>query len=184
MLTNVSAISFPITNGFHFPDFQKVLNLGGFPLRVKLSAEAITCGLEKRKMSKGRNTAVIVVSVSLLMTLSSPVTALERLPLNASCRAIDSQLGTVNTNLWLAKGYLRLWAAAELAGADSSEYDRKLQKETKGIASAFRKASKKAKDPSTKQLLNSGIDYASNGSIDDIERIVEKVEDNLDFGKC
>jgi hypothetical protein len=52
------------------------------------------------------------------------------------------------------------------------------------VESIFRKANKQAKDPSNKQLLKKGTNYATSGPIEGIEGIVIKVQSNLNSGKC
>jgi hypothetical protein len=116
--------------------------------------------------------------------VSNPASAAGQLRLQASCQVLNSQMSTVSTNLWLANGYIRLAVDAELAGKDSSAYVKKADNEIKGMESIFRKASKQAKDPSNKQLLKKGTNYATNGPIEEIEGIVKKVQANLNSGKC
>jgi hypothetical protein len=116
--------------------------------------------------------------------VSNPASAAGQLRLQASCQVLNNQISTVSIKFWSANYYIRLAVDAELAGKDSSAYVKKADNEIKEVESIFRKANKQAKDPSNKQLLKKGTNYATSGPIEGIEGIVIKVQSNLNSGKC
>jgi hypothetical protein len=116
--------------------------------------------------------------------VSNPASAAGQLRLQASCQVLNNQISTVSIKFWSANYYIRLAVDAKLAGKDSSAYVKAADNEIKEVESIFRKANKQAKDPSNKQLLKKGTNYATSGPIEGIEGIVIKVQSNLNSGKC